>query len=387
MGLVSVLGNLLLSGSIAFLGLALLLQRGDYQPQSFTLPPPPKYTGALTPNVIKEPQYILKGQILSPESIHCEGSTLYTGLGDGRIVKIVDGVVQKSVRFSKHKNCDGSHHTLPYCGRPLGLRKLRDEVFVVADANLGVYTVDFAKGTTELILAADSIIDGRPAKFIDDLDIVDNDTLIVSDASTRYGFENTMKPLLEHASDGRVLQVKISNGKATTLLDGLNFPNGIQIHADRQSVLIDETGGARVIRYYFAGPKKGRQENFVENLPGFPDNIRVTASGTYFVALAMPRHPEQLSLFDKTQKSPWIRKILGEIMEFDFIREFFGGPLMSTKQHGLFVELNKEGEIIASYHDPEGNYIHDISQVCDDGSKYLYLGSYANDFIVRVRRQ
>ncbi|KAH7693383.1 Protein F57C2.5, partial [Aphelenchoides avenae] len=176
--------------------------------------------------------------------------TLYTGLGDGRIVKIVDGVVQKSVRFSKHKNCDGkcSHHTLPYCGRPLGLRKLRDEVFVVADANLGVYTVDFARGSTELILAADSIIDGRPAKFIDDLDIVDNDTLIVSDASTRYGFENSLKPLLEHAGDGRVLQVKVSSGKATTMLDGLNFPNGIQIHADRQSVLIDETGGARVIR-------------------------------------------------------------------------------------------------------------------------------------------
>lgn len=34
--------------------------------------------------------------------------TLYTGLGDGRIVKIVDGVIKKSLRHSKHnKECDG----------------------------------------------------------------------------------------------------------------------------------------------------------------------------------------------------------------------------------------------------------------------------------------
>lgn len=71
---------------------------------------------------------------------------LYTGLGDGRIVKIVDGVIKKSVRLSRHTDCDGIDHEVSYCGRPLGIRKLRDELFVVADSALGVYTVDMAKG-------------------------------------------------------------------------------------------------------------------------------------------------------------------------------------------------------------------------------------------------
>lgn len=40
----------------------------------FSLPPPPKLEGPLKLNAIKDPQYILKGKIRSPESIYVEGS-------------------------------------------------------------------------------------------------------------------------------------------------------------------------------------------------------------------------------------------------------------------------------------------------------------------------
>ncbi|KAH7701267.1 Protein F57C2.5 [Aphelenchoides avenae] len=391
MSLGSFLSGLLLPLSIAFLGVALLLQRGDYQPQKFTLPPPPKLEGSLKLNVIKEPQYILKGNIRSPESIYVDGNTLYTGLGDGRIVKIVDGVIKKSLRHSKHnKECDGIKDERTYCGRPLGIRKLRDELFVVTDSALGVYTVDFAKGTTEMILPSYTVIDGRPAKFIDDFDFLDNDTLIVSDASTRFGFNSAKKALFEHAGDGRVLQVKLSTGKATTLIDGLNFPNGVQMHSDRQSVLITETVGARVIRYYFAGPKKGKHENFAENLPGHPDNIRASSHGTYYVAIAIPRHPDHPSIYDRTQNAPWVRKIVGELYEYEFFRNIFSLQLvqrwLEPNEYSLFVELNAKGEIVSSYHDPKGEYIRDISQVSDDGDTYLYLATYNLDRIVRIKK-
>jgi sugar lactone lactonase YvrE len=383
MALISFIGNLLLSSSIAFLGISLLLQQGAYQPVYFTLAPPPSFEGVLEPKAINSFEYLLKGSIGAPESIYVDGNTLYTGLNDGRVVKIVDGVIKESVRYHNFKNCDGSAQTIGYCGRPLGIRRLSTDVFLIADPQTGIYSVDFKTGATELFFAANTLLEGKPAMFIDDLDIVDNDTIIFSDASTKFDMLRFMKPILEHAGDGRVIMLKLSTRKAKVLLDGLNFPNGIQVHSDRQSVLISETGQARVLRYHFDGPKKGQYEVFADNLPGFPDNVRESSTGTYFVALAIPRHPEDLSLLDKTAQRPWIRKLVGELSEYEIFTKYF----VLAPKHGLFVELSKSGDIIASYHDPTGKYIREISQITDDGKNNLYLGSYNNDFIVRLRKK
>ena len=71
----------------------------------------------------------------------------------------------------------------------------------------------------------------------------------------------------------RVLRLDIPSGKAELVLKGLNFANGIQILPDRQSLIVSECSMARIIRFYFDGPKKGNSEIFIENLPGFPDNV------------------------------------------------------------------------------------------------------------------
>lgn len=62
-------------------------------------------------------------------------------------------------------------------------------------------------------------------------------------------------------------------------------------------------------RHYFAGPKAGKTEIFADNLPGFPDNIRQSTSGTYYVGLASIRHADAASLMDTLGPLPWLRKI------------------------------------------------------------------------------
>jgi hypothetical protein len=42
----------------------------------------------------------------------------------------------------------------------------------------------------------------------------------------------------------------------------------------------------RCSRYLIAGDKKGTAEKFVDNLPGFPDNIRYDGEGRYWIALS-----------------------------------------------------------------------------------------------------
>jgi len=38
-------------------------------------------------------------------------------------------------------------------------------------------------------------------------------------------------------------------------------------------------------RCYVKGEKRGQVEIFIDNLPGFPDNIRRSASGSYWIGL------------------------------------------------------------------------------------------------------
>ena len=42
-------------------------------------------------------------------------------------------------------------------------------------------------------------------------------------------------------------------------------------------------------RYYIKGEHEGKSEVFAHNLPGLPDNIRLSSHGGYWVGLAMKR--------------------------------------------------------------------------------------------------
>ena len=56
----------------------------------------------------------------------------------------------------------------------------------------------------------------------------------------------------------------------------------------------------------------------------------------------------------------------------------FGG-----KPYGLLIELNEDGAITRSLHDPTGEVIPSVSEVEDDYGT-LYLGSYYSSFIGKV---
>lgn len=56
------------------------------------------------------------------------------------------------------------------------------------------------------------------------------------------------------------------------------------------------------------------------------------------------------------------------------------------KSYGLILKLDYYGDIIASYHDPDGSVISRISEVYEDSKeRVLYLGSFQNDFLGKLR--
>ena len=55
-------------------------------------------------------------------------------------------------------------------------------------------------------------------------------------------------------------------------------------------------------------------------------------------------------------------------------------------KYGLLLKLDYYGDILESYHDPDGSVISHISEVFEDAAEgILYLGSFKNKFIGKLR--
>lgn len=376
----AICGNLLLSSSIIFLAFAIWFNSSEFKPMEYHFPPPPPLTGPLALNKPKILEKLLEGELIGPESIVVEKNTIYTCTMDGKCLKIVDGKIVKTIPMTKNKGCEAlTRQSIAYCGRPLGIRRRNDKQFIVADAALGIIGIDFEKESVETLLSTTKPIDGLKMRFPDDFDFIDNDTIVFSDASTRYGYRDFLLSFLEHGGDGRIIKFKFSTGETQVLVDGLDFPNGVQMHTDKQSFLFCESVNARIYRFYFAGPKKGRLEIFIDNLPGYPDNIRISSSGTsFYVALFSHRNADNQDLFQKLGDWLMTRKVLGMLFRIfpSTIVE-----ILFNRGYGIAIEIDLDGKIIRSFHD-----IYDSSQLADDGSEFIYLASYNNKFIGRMTK-
>lgn len=65
-----------------------------------------------------------------------------------------------------------------------------------------------------------------------------------------------------------------------------------------------------------AGLNKGGMDTFIENLPGFPDNIRRSSSGGYWVAMSAIRPNPGFSMLDFLSQRPWIKNIIFKVGVF-----------------------------------------------------------------------
>src|SRR4029077_10758201 len=104
-----------------------------------------------------------------------------------------------------------------------------------------------------------------------------------------FGSGRHTDALLAHDASGRLMQFNVTTGQTRVLLKGLHFANGVAVGPDDAYVLVAETGEYRVLRYWLKGDKAGTSDVFIDNLPGFPDNITYNNRDRFWLALAAPR--------------------------------------------------------------------------------------------------
>jgi sugar lactone lactonase YvrE len=340
-------------GGLAVLGLARADSRLD--PEEWHPPDPPTLTGALEQN---------RNLAGAETVVACDGpedvafdddGRLYTGVEDGTVRRTVDPVDETATEADLEDFADTG-------GRPLGMEFNGDDLLVCAeDAGL----VSIAPDSEVTTLAARA--GGREIAFADDLHVAADGTIYFTDATEHNIFQDE---LLELGDTGRLLAYDPESGETSVALEDLGFANGVCPHEDGESLLVTETSRFRVTRYYHDGDREGDVERFVENLPGYPDNIEAAGDGTHWVAIPTRRQETLEALHPR----PGIRRQLGKLPES-------AAEALPIEPYGLVLRVDAEGEIIDSLHDPEGEVFGVTSATPRAGS--LYLGSLFGERVVR----
>ena len=280
-------------GLLSILIIFFLFQSAPVDPAAYTPPDSQALTGVLSPNnLLQNAELLALGKIDGPEEVAVDSEDrVYGGTQDGKIICLLpDG---KLDTFAETQ------------GRPLGIQFDKKNNLIVCDSYKGLLSIN-SQGKIEVLATS---ADGVPFKFTDALDISKEGIIYFTDASSKYGQNEYLYDLLESRPHGRFLSYDPATGQIKVLLKNLYFANGVALSQQEDFVLINETYRYRIVRYWLKGPKAGTHEIFIDNLPGFPDNISSNHKGTFWLAMFTVRN----QIMDRLHPFPFLKAQLSKL--------------------------------------------------------------------------
>jgi sugar lactone lactonase YvrE len=334
----------LILGVAALLVLAvvyLLVWPVPIEPAVWSAPQAPGYTGAHAANQkLANLKRISLGNESGPEHVVLGvNGKLYTTVASGKVLRM---------------NPDGSAPEVfaDTGGRVLGFDFDAAGNLIAADAFKGLLSISPDKAVSVL---ADNV-KGDPIRFADAVVVARNGKIYFSDASTRFGakdwggvFEASLLDLIEQSSSGRVLEFDPATRVTRVVAQGLAFANGVALSQDEQFLFVNETGKYRIWKIAVdASNLNIAQANaqarvFLDNLPGYPDNLMRGLDGKIWVGLVKPRNPAADDLATK----PFVRKLTMRLP-----RVLWPIP----KDYGHVFAFTEDGKVVADMQDPGGAY-------------------------------
>lgn len=325
--------------------LYLLFWPVPFEPVAYTPPPNPGFKGDFVSNTkLLATEKLLEGKGIGPEDITFgPDSLLYTGYEDGRIVRFsLDGTQVEAFTDM------GS--------RPLGMKFDARGNLIVTDAKKGLLSIDSIGQITTLT----NTVDGTTIFYADHLDIASNGIIYFSDATQRNRDIET--EIWELQPTGRLLSYNPSTKETRVEMDNLRFANGVAIGPKEDYLLITETFGTRIHKFWLSGAKKGQSEIWVNEIPGFPDNISYNGNGIFWVAFPNQRVTALEPFYDK----PFLRKMLARLPT-----SITGAE--EPPPFGMIVGFDENGKVVHNLQDTSGRF-HDITSA-NEFNGALYVGS------------
>ncbi len=315
---------------------------------------------------ISRTDYIGLGELEGPEDVILDADDhLYCGTRHGEIVRFFAPDYKRSEVFA---------HT---GGFPLGLAFDRAGNLICCVGAMGLYSISKSREVTKLSAETNrswtSIVDDARLRDPNDCDVAPDGRIFFTDSTTRYDAHEWALDSIESRPTGRLLCYDPRNGKTTTILDRYRYSNGVCMAHDGQSLFMAESWACRVHRYWFAGPKAGKVECVIKDMPGYPDNINRASDGTYWMAWLGMRTPS----FDLALRHPGMRKRMTRRLPQD---EWLF-PNINT---GGVVKFDENGRIIETLGDLSGQS-HPMVTSMREHKGYLYIGGILNNRVGRYK--
>jgi sugar lactone lactonase YvrE len=257
---------------------------------------------------------------------------LYTAVASGRIIRM-------------HPDGSGQETFAQPGGRILGFDFDAAGNLVAADAHRGLVSV---APDGKVTLLADKV-DGDAIRFADAVVVARNGKIFFSDASTRFTAgtlgidEASLLEVVEQRATGRIVEYDPATKQARTIASGFSFANGVALSQDERSLFVADTGRFRIWKVDVSGATL--PQVFLDNLPGYPDNLMRGQDGRIWVGLFGPRSAD----VDRVADRPFLRKVIMRLPRAMW-------PL--PKHYGHIFAFTEDGKIVADLQDPSGALVN-----------------------------
>ncbi|BDS12887.1 SMP-30/gluconolactonase/LRE family protein [Aureispira anguillae] len=339
----------------------LLVQACSLKPLAWTPPNKPAFKGAIAKNeLLSTTTWIDLEGWYGPEDIavdkkgnlYCGVHPKRTNFESGRILKIdTQGIISTFCNT-------GAWVT--------GLHFDQNENLIACDQKRGLIRID-PEGNIQVLANKDE--KGRPILMPNDVDIASDGMIYFSNTSSqlRFSRRNARKILLEVKPDGGLYRYNPTTLKVETLIDSSFFGNGVAVSKNDDFVLMVDLAKYRILRYWLKGEKKGKIDQFIDNLPGLPNGISRRKDGSFWLGFTTQRS----DVLDDLQPKIGMKKFV------------YGIPLwLQPKQEafGMIMHLSETGEILQTLYDTTGQRVSEASSI-EEHNGILYLGGDLTDHI------
>lgn len=290
-----------------------------FTPGPWSPPPTPRLAGVYRSNEALAAATLWPVGGTGPEDVVvAPDGRVYTGLDDGRIQELSpDGTEVRTIADTG--------------GRPLGIELHPSGGLVICDAERGLLWLH-ADGHLEPLVTE---VDGERLVVTNNASVAADGTIYFTESSRRWPFSRYTTDILEQSATGRLLALD-PDGTVRTVLDGLAFANGVAVVDGH--VLVAELARYRIHRVSIAS---GAAEIWVENLPGFPDNL-TAHDGLVWVAMPRPRD----RFLDRLIPRPRLRA---------FVNRLPDALQPKPGRHGMVLALDAvDGSVVHNLQDASG---------------------------------
>jgi len=323
------------------------------------------------------------GGAAGPESVAfgVGGEGPYAGVSDGRVIRWLP----EEGRWVEHSSaaapelldsCRGSQDPMKEheCGRPLGLKfNNKTGELYVADSYFGLRVVSPEDNVSRQIGPQQH---GSPFSFANGVEI-DQETGVVyfTETSTTFQRRQFLNIVISGDATGRLLKYDPNSNEVQVLVDGLAFPNGLLMSEDGSYLLLAETTTCKIHRYWLKSPKDSTLEELVQ-LPGFPDNIKASPRGGFWVGL----HGKRGKIAEWSTSFPWLRRLVMKLppQHVQRVMAFlsrFGSQVIALR-------VSEEGKVLEEVivHDTARKMFGSISEL-EEKDGCLWIGSVHLPFL------